>query len=71
MEAAILRDELHAYIDNLPDQSLSALKPLLLFLSKPSYVIETDLTDEELQIIEDGMMEYRNNPSSFIPLDSI
>jgi len=71
METAVLRDELHTYIDTLPDQSLPVLKPLLMFLSKPSYVIETDLTDEELQIIEDGMREYRNNPSSFIPLDSI
>jgi hypothetical protein len=46
MQTAVLRSELHSYIDALPERSLLALKPLLSVLSEPLYTIETDLTDE-------------------------
>jgi hypothetical protein len=67
MKTAVLRDELHTYIDALPERSLPALKPLLSLLVEPSYTIETDLTDEETALIEDGMAEYQSDPSSFTP----
>ena len=71
MTAAILRKELQGYIETIPERSLYALKPLLTVLSEPLYTIETDLTSEEVNMIDEGMAEYRANPSSFVPLDSI
>jgi hypothetical protein len=35
------------------------------------YTIETDLTAEEIAMIDEGMEEYRKDPSSFVPLDNI
>jgi hypothetical protein len=40
-------------------------------LSKPLYTIETDLTSDEIAMIDEGMAEYRKNPSSFMPLESL
>jgi hypothetical protein len=71
MTAAVLRKELKGYIDTMPERSLYILKPLLSTLASPPYTIETDLTDEEIAMIDEGMAEYRANPKSFVPLESI
>lgn len=71
MTAAILRKELHTMIDTIPERGLYALKPLLSVLSDPLYTVETDLSPEEIAMIDEGMEEYKANPSSFISLDSI
>ena len=42
-----------------------------IIIEDDSIVIETDLTDEERDIIKKGMAEYRANPDSFIPLDEV
>jgi len=70
MNTAVLRKELHGYIDSMPDRSLAALKPLLSVLAEPLYTIEP-ASPEEIVMIEEGMAEYRRNPSSFIPLEDI
>ena len=71
MTASVLRKELQGYIETMPERSLYALKPLLAVLSEPLYTIETDLTSEEIAKIDEGMAEYRKNPSSFVSIDSI
>jgi hypothetical protein len=71
MTTSVLRNELKGYIEVMPERSLYALKPLLSVLSEPLYTIETDLTAEEIAMIDEGMAEYRKNPSSFVPLESI
>jgi len=71
MTAATLKKELHEYIDAMPECSLYALKPLMLVLARPLYTVETDLTAEEIAMIDEGMAEYRANPSSFIPLENV
>ena len=71
MTAAVLRQEIHSYVDTLSERSLYALRPLLSVLAKPLYTIETDLTAEEIAMIDEGMTEYRIDPSSFIPLENI
>jgi len=71
MTTAVLRKELKNYIEAMPERSLYALKPLLLVLSEPLYTIETDLTPDEIAMIDEGMEEYKKNPSSFVPLESI
>ena len=70
MTTAVLRNELHSYIDNMPARSLAALKPLLSVLVEPLYLIEP-ASPEEIAMIDEGMDEYRKNPSSFIPLESL
>jgi hypothetical protein len=35
------------------------------------YAIETDLTANEIAMIDEGMAEYRENPSSFVPFKSL
>ena len=72
MTSAILREEIHSIIDVIPDQSLPALKPLLTHLADDYWkpVIEP-ANPEEIAMIEEGMAEYRKDPSSFVPLESI
>jgi hypothetical protein len=71
MTAAVLRKELKGYIEAMPERNLYVLKPLLSTLAMPPYTVETDLTDEEIAMIDEGMAEYRANPASFVPLESI
>jgi hypothetical protein len=71
MTTAVLRKELKGYIETMPERSLYALKPLFTVLSEPLYTIETDLTADEIAMIDEGMAEYRKNPSSFVPLESL
>jgi len=63
-----IRQEIHAYIDDITESKLIALKPLLFALADESIVIERDLTEGERAMIAKGMAEYEANPDSFIPL---
>jgi len=69
MTAAVLRKELQGYIETMPERSLYALKPLLTVLCEPLYTLETDLTKEEIAMVNEGMAEYRANPASFVLLE--
>ena len=64
-----LRKEIHDYISILPESKLEALKPLLSVLVNDIIVIETDLTDEEKEIIARGREEYKKG--GYVPLESI
>jgi hypothetical protein len=66
-----VRQEIHAYIDDISENKLIALKPLLSALADESIIIERDLTEEERNIIAKGMLEYESTPDSFIPIDKI
>jgi hypothetical protein len=72
MTTAVLRKELHTYIDTLPDQSLPALKPLLSFLSEDYWkpVIEP-ASPEEIAMIEERVKDYGKDPSSWVSLPDI
>ena len=50
---------------------LNALRPLFDILVDDEVVIETDLTDEEKVIIEEGDRHYKDHPEDFVPLESI
>ena len=69
--ALTLRKELHNLIDNMPERKLNALRPLFDILVDDEVIIETDLTDEEKAIIEEGDKHYREHPEDFVPLESI
>jgi hypothetical protein len=69
--AVAIRQELHSYIDMLPERNLYALKPILSILAEPSYLLETDLTEEEKVIIAEGDREFEEHPENFVTLESI
>lgn len=66
-----VRQEIHTYIDDIPESKLIALKPLLFALADEAIVIELDLTDEERSMIAKGLKEYETNPDSFRPIVEI
>ncbi len=55
-----IRQEVLNYIDNIPDSKLEALKPILVVLVNDTLTIETDLTEEEKEIIANGRKEYQS-----------
>ena len=64
-----LRQKVLNYINELPDSKLAALKPILTLLTDDTVRIETDLTEEEREIVKRGREEYAKG--GFVPLDSI
>lgn len=64
-----LRKEIHGYIDVLSDSRLEALRPILTLLVDNTLTIETDLTDEEREIIARGNEEYKTGV--YVPLESL
>ena len=68
MTEAVLRKEIQSIIETIPARNLHALKPLLSVLAEPSYTIETDLSIEEIALIDEGIQEFRNHPENFVSL---
>jgi hypothetical protein len=66
-----LREEILDYINEIPDDRLYALRPLLVILADDQCAVESDLTDEERAIVAAGRAEYLRAPDSFVSLDSI
>jgi hypothetical protein len=68
MTSTVLRKEIHTIIDDIPDRSLPALKPLLTHLADDYWkpVIEP-ASPEEAAMIDERVKEYENDPSSFVP----
>ena len=72
MTTSVLRKEIHSIIDNMPDRSLPALKPLLDFIAEDYWepIIEP-ASPEEIAMAEERIRDYEKDPSSFVPLSSI
>ena len=64
-----IRQEILEYINELPDIKLEAIKPILAILVDNNITIETDLTDEEKDVIKRGRKEYEKE--NFVSLDSL
>lgn len=83
VETTTLRQELHDFIDIMPERKLSALKPLISILMEEEeligvedipeseIIIETDLTDEEIESIDRVAARYYTHPEEFVTLDSV
>lgn len=74
MTATAMRSELKTYIDTIPYDSLVCVKPILSLLAtgasptrlvRDGYAIESDLTDEETDILKAGLKEYAEHPENF------
>jgi hypothetical protein len=66
-----IRQELHTYIDVIPDRNLYALKPLLSILAEPAFLLETNPAEEEQAIIAEGDREFEEHPENFVPFETI
>ena len=64
-----IRQEILEYINELPDIKLEAIKPILAILVDNNITVETDLTDEEKDVIKRGRKEYKKG--NFVSLDSL
>jgi hypothetical protein len=65
-----LRQEASKYIENIPENKLEIIVPLLRELFDSSFVIETNLTKKEKKVIADGVADY-DNGVKFIPLETL
>ncbi|MDR3293273.1 MAG: hypothetical protein LBT20_04120 [Clostridiales bacterium] len=61
-----IRQEISNYLNDIPDNKLYALKPILEMLASETLLIETNLTLKEKSIIKEGREEY--SKGSYIPL---
>ncbi|MDR0551953.1 MAG: hypothetical protein LBG72_08060 [Spirochaetaceae bacterium] len=76
MTATAIRRKLKGYIDAISDKNLETVRPILSYMAETSaasdpLIIETDLTDEEHALIEEGMREYERDPSSFTDWEDV
>jgi hypothetical protein len=71
--AEVVRQELHSLINTMPERKLNALRPLfdVLVDDDDNVFIETDLSDEEYALIEEGVKHYHEHPEDFVPLENI
>lgn len=69
-QTAALRKELQSYIADIPEQRLVALRPLLYELSLDTPVIEA-ASETETRMAEKRIKEWRQDPSCFVPLESV
>jgi hypothetical protein len=73
MTTVVLRKELHTMIDRMPDHFIQAIVPLISCIEEEYWrpVIETDVSPEEIAMIDERMTDYETDPSSFVPLSNI
>ncbi|MDR1940045.1 MAG: hypothetical protein LBQ40_04540 [Clostridiales bacterium] len=64
-----LKKEINSYIDKIPESKLAALIPLLKALSDDNFIIETNLTKREIEVIKKGRAEF--DKGNYITLNQI
>ena len=65
MNAAVgIKKELHDLIDVMSIEKLKALKPLLHMLNE--VIVETNLSPDEVKIIQKGRKELKEHPENFV-----
>ena len=64
------RKRLINYIEAMPEHRLIVVEPILAtFADEADFVIETDLTPEEIAIVQAGRKERKEHPENFVPLE--
>ncbi|MDR3263643.1 MAG: hypothetical protein LBT30_04965 [Clostridiales bacterium] len=64
-----LRKEINDYINLIPDKKLSAILPLVEILAEDSFIVETNLTKNEKEIIKKGRIEF--DKGNYVTIDQI
>ena len=54
------------YIETLSESKLQMLLPIMAELAKPQYIVETDVTPEEIAMVDERMKDYEKDPCSWI-----
>lgn len=67
MTQTAIRRQLQKYIAFMPYKNIKLLSPLIKALATDGtdFALETDLTQEEKQIIKAGKKEYKTHPEHF------
>jgi len=62
----MLQREMIGYIEDISDQELEALRPMLRLLASPDrLIIDTNLTDEERAMVDADIEAFKENPQNF------
>jgi hypothetical protein len=71
MSVKELKQGIYSYVDNLSYNKIVALYDFLSAMEDEYWqpVIETDLTEEEHQIIEQGRLDYAAHPEDYCSFD--
>jgi len=64
-----VREQILNSISIMPDSKLELLLPLIDHLAEDNFSIETNLTQEEKDIIKQGRAKYKKG--DFVPLESL
>ena len=66
--ALTVRDEIQGMIDSMPEQTLYALRPLILdaFANAPEG--DDTLSDDEVKLLEQCRKDWKEKPESFISI---
>jgi len=64
-----VREQILNSISIMPDSKLELLLPLIDHLAEDNFSIETNLTQEEKNIIKQGRAEYKKG--DYVPLESL
>jgi putative addiction module component (TIGR02574 family) len=62
MDATAIRNVIHQYIDDADDRFLSLIYGMIKADKEDTSINE--ISDEEMQLIEDRLAEYKKNPNS-------
>jgi len=65
MTQTVTRQQLHDYIDVMPDYGLPLIEPILAHFADEPLIIETNLTAEEKAEVVRGRKERREHPEGF------
>jgi len=72
MTPAILRKELQAMIDTMPDQFIQAMMPLVTCFAEEYWRPKLEaVTEEESAMIDSTVLIYEKDPSSFTDWEDI
>ena len=72
MTTTVLREDLHAMIDTMPDQFIRAMVPLVTCITKEYWKPAIEPADEdEAAMIDDVVRRYESDPSGFADWEDV
>jgi hypothetical protein len=68
-----LKQRIYSSVDMLSYKKMLLIADLLSMMTtnEEPLIIETDLTDEERELIQNDKLEYKNHPENFVNLTEI
>jgi len=72
-----LREDLFMFLSILSDKQIKEIYPVIrqelqkVFYGTEIPIIETNLTEEEIKLAEEGIKDYREHPETFTDLEDL